>query len=150
MAGTGRRAMKTIDKNEHRLLVLWAVECAEHVLPDFENKHPGDDRPRKALETVHRWVNGESKTSEVRKVAFASHAAARDATSPEAIAAARSAGHAAATAHAPGHAIHAASYAIKASGDPMAEREWQLHKLPEKIKPVYFSLMLKHDDRNSN
>ena len=54
----------------------------------FRNKHPGDDRPRKALETVHRWVNGESKTSEVRKVAFASHAAARDATSHGAIAAA--------------------------------------------------------------
>jgi hypothetical protein len=140
MAGTGIRAMKTLDKNDHRLLVLWAVECAEHVLPDFENNHPGDDRPRKALEKARQWVIGKSKTSEIRKTAFASHAAARDATSPGAIAAARSAGHAAATAHVPGHAIHAASYAVKASVDPTAEREWQLHKLPEKIKPVYFSL----------
>lgn len=142
--------MKTLDKNDHRLLVLWAVECAEHVLPDFENNHPGDDRPRKALETARRWINGESKTSEVRKSAFASHAAARDGTVPRAIAAARSAGHAAATAHVPGHAIHAASYAVKASVDPTVEREWQLHKLPENIKPVYFSLMLNLDDINSN
>jgi hypothetical protein len=32
------------------LLAIWAADCAEHVLDFFEQKHPKDDRPRKAVE----------------------------------------------------------------------------------------------------
>jgi len=31
---------------------LFAADCAESVLPNFEREHPDDDRPRKALEVV--------------------------------------------------------------------------------------------------
>jgi hypothetical protein len=34
-----------LDKYEHMDLVLWATECAEHVLPLFEENYPEDDRP---------------------------------------------------------------------------------------------------------
>ena len=57
---------------DHGSLVLWAAECAEHVLSYFEEKHPKDNRPRNALEAGRWWFRGEISTSEAR-------AAARDA-----------------------------------------------------------------------
>jgi len=88
---------------DHRSLVLWAADCAEHVFPYFEEKYPKDNRPRKAVEAARAWARGEIALSEVRAAAFAAHAAAR------------AAGHAAATAHVATHAVHAASYAARAA-----------------------------------
>lgn len=122
--------MSKLDAETHKLLVLWAAICAEHVLHAFEKNH-SDDRPRKAIEAARAWVRGEIKMSEARKYAFGSHRAARDATNAEAVAAARAAGHAAATAHVPRHAKYAASYALKASPNYKKEREWQLTYLPQ-------------------
>jgi hypothetical protein len=107
--------MKKADNSEHKLQVIWAADCAEHVLPNFEDHYPEDHRPRHAIEAARAWVRGEMEMTEVRKFALAAHAAARNATRPESIAAARSAGHAAATAHVPSHAKHAAAYAAKST-----------------------------------
>jgi len=65
---------------DHRALVLWAADCAERVLPYFEEKYPKDARPRKAVEAARAWARGEIALSEVRAAAFAAHAAARAAT----------------------------------------------------------------------
>lgn len=96
-------------------MVLWATDCAEHVLPYFEEKYPKDNRPRNAVEAGRAWVRGEIAMSEARAAAFAAHAAARDADQGAACAAARATGHAAATAHMAAHAPHAAAYAVKAA-----------------------------------
>src|SRR5215208_6326496 len=53
-----------LDKQDHRSLVLWATECAEHVLPYFEQNYPKDNRPRNALEAGRAWVRGEIAVSE--------------------------------------------------------------------------------------
>ncbi|MCI0553995.1 MAG: hypothetical protein L0287_23855 [Anaerolineae bacterium] len=42
--------MKKYDKQDQRLMVTWAADCAERVLPVFEKAYPKDDRPRKAIE----------------------------------------------------------------------------------------------------
>jgi hypothetical protein len=124
----------TLDKQDHRSLVLWAAECAEHVLPHFEEKYPKDNRPRHALEAGRAWVRGKVAMSEVRAAASAAHAAARDA---------------AATAHVSTHAAHAANNAVGAATDAAAvptdtaaasakERDWQYRRLPEHLRPVAF------------
>lgn len=124
--------------HNHRLLVLWAADCAEHVLPYFEKEYPRDNRPRKAIEAARAWVKGEIKFSEVRTRALAAHAAARDAKNPAACAAARAAGQAVATAHVMGHAPHTANYAVKAvEAERIAEeREWQYSHLPKCLRPL--------------
>jgi hypothetical protein len=127
-----------LDKPDHRSLALWATECAEHVLPYFEEKHPKDNRPRDALEAGRAWARSEIAMGEARAAALAAHAAAR------------SAGHAAATAHVGTHAAHAANYALTAARSPDAavptdsaaatarERDWQYRRLPKHLRPVAF------------
>jgi hypothetical protein len=53
-----------LSKRVHRTLVLWAIDCAEHVLPYFEENYPKDIRPRKAIEAGGAWVRGEIAMSE--------------------------------------------------------------------------------------
>ena len=128
-----------LSKLDHKTLVIWATDCAEHVLPYFEEKYPKDNRPRKAIEAGRAWIRGEIAMSEARTAAFAAHAAARDANPDAARAAARAAGHAAATAHVAGHAVHAATYAARAAGHTVGstdvdaaiakERDWQYQQL---------------------
>ena len=113
---------KRPNEQDHRLLAVWAADCAEHVLPYFEEKYPNDDRPRKAVEAARAWTRGEIRVGEARTAALAAHAAAREADDAAACAAARAAGHAAATAHVAGHARGAASYAVKASATSAATR----------------------------
>jgi len=110
-----------LEKRDHRSLVLWATDCAEHVLPYFEEKSPKDNRPRNALELGRAWVRSEIAMSEAR---------------------------AAATAHVAAHAAHAANYAVKAASfvsaaDPTysvtaEERDWQYRRLPKHLRPVVF------------
>jgi hypothetical protein len=95
--------------------MLWAADCAERVLPFFEERYPDDDRPRKAIGSLRIWAQrGEVSMREVRATSLAAHAAARAARDPAARAAARAAGQAAATAHVQTHAEGAARYAARA------------------------------------
>jgi hypothetical protein len=121
-----------IDKQDQSTLMLWAADCAERVLCCFEDQSPGDERPRKAIEAGRAWARGELKAGKARKAALAAHAAAREADDESACAAARAAGHTAATAHVRDHAAGAAAYAVKAAGpDAADEIKWQFQHLLE-------------------
>ena len=130
--------IKEKSKRDHRSLVLWAADCAQHVLPYFEKEYPRDSRPRKAIEAGRAWVAGKIKMGEVRIAALAAHAAARNANNSAARAAARAAGQAVATAHVAGHAPHAANYAITAAeaAGILGEFEWQYKHLPKHLRPL--------------
>ena len=122
------------DLADQKKLALWAADCAERVLPYFEAQQPDDTRPRQAIAAVRAWQRGELTVSQARAAAFAAHAAARE-TSGAAIFAARAAGQAAGVAHVPGHARHAAAYALKALAaagrEVEGERAWQEKRLAE-------------------
>jgi hypothetical protein len=127
-----------LNKQDQKLLALWAADCAEHVLLYFEREYPKDDRPRKAIEACRTWARtGVFKMADVRKVALAAHAAARKAKeNSTARFAARAAGQALATAHVAGHASAAAAYAVKTAeaAGIAGEREWQFRRLPERLR----------------
>lgn len=104
----------------HKTLGIWAADCAERVLPYFEENYPKDTRPRKAIEALRTWVQtGVFKMADIRRASLAAHAAARAAKENDAAArsAARSAGQAVATVHVPAHSIGAAVYAATAVRD---------------------------------
>jgi len=137
------RIVELVKKTDHKILAVWAIDCAERVLPFFEVKYPEDDRPRNAIETLQTWINtGKFKMVAIREASLASHAAAREVGEDNAArSAARAAGQAVATAHVPTHSIGSAIYALQAisrntnSSDTDAaitkEREWQYQHLLE-------------------
>lgn len=130
---------------DKKVLALWALDCAERVLPLFEEKYPHDKRPRKALETLKDWMDtGVFKMSVIRKASLDAHAAAKDAKEDYTKYAAHAAGQAVATAHVPTHALGSSVYAIRAvaaySGNVdeglIRERNWQLQHLRDITKQV--------------
>ncbi len=128
-------------KPDQKTLALWASDCAERVLPYFEEKYPNDDRPRKALEALHAWIDtGAFKMAVIRKASLDAHAAARGPRADGEMAAcfaAHAAGQAVGTAHVPTHALGSSVYGIRAvaahSGSVdegvVNERGWQLRRL---------------------
>lgn len=137
--------MKKYDRQDQSLMATWAADCAERVLPFFEQAFPEDDRPRKAIDACRTWVRtGVFKMADIRGASLAAHAAARDAKENKAACfAARAAGQAVATAHVPQHAFGSAYYALKAfaAADPAhaevnvaKEHKWQLRHIPAKLR----------------
>jgi hypothetical protein len=55
-----------VDRQDYGSLALWAVDCAEHVLPYFEEKYPEDERPRKSIESALTWARGEIRVGAAR------------------------------------------------------------------------------------
>jgi len=130
-----------IDKEDQKLLAIWAAGCAERVLPYFEKEYPEDDRPRKAIEYARGWARtGVLKMPEVRKAALDAHAAARKSTVPAATYAARAAGQAASVPHVARHALGVVYYAAKClSPDKWEkERKWELNHLPKHLRSFVF------------
>jgi len=130
-------------KPDQKLLALWAADCAEHVLPFFEDKYPNDDRPRKAIEAGRKWATtGVFSMAAIREASLDAHDAAKAAKKDDAKYAAHAAGQAVATAHVPTHALGSSLYGIRAaaahSGNVdnglVRERGWQLQRLLEYVK----------------
>lgn len=130
-----------VQATDQRTLAIWAIDCAERVLPFFEQQFPGDQRPRQAIKTLQAWrETGVFKMTVIRKASLDAHAAARDVGADTAArSAARAAGQAVATAHVPRHAYGPAVYAqqaiyraavpAEAAAAAARERDWQYHHL---------------------
>src|SRR3954452_2106815 len=120
------------------LLVRWASDCAERVLPLFEVENPDDPRPRAAIDGARAWARGEIDDDAARVLALNAGEAAREADTRAARSAARAAGGACGVVQQPGHARHAAAYAVaavaqSAPDDHTAmdrELDWQRGRLP--------------------
>jgi hypothetical protein len=136
-----RATVELVSKTGHKTLAVWAIDCAERVMPYFEESYPQDHRPRQAIEALQRWIEtGEFKMAVIRKSSLNSHVAAREVGEDNpARSAAHAAGQAVATAHVPIHSLGAANYALQAiyrATNPAEveaaiakEREWQLQHL---------------------
>jgi hypothetical protein len=135
----------TLTDSDHHLLALWAADCAEHVLPLFEQAKPLDSRPRDAIRLARAWARGEVTMLQARAAGGHAMAAARDLRGPARYAA-YAAGQAAVVAHVAAHELGAAAYAIKAAraAAPEGEAEsagraecrWQRDRLPDAIREL--------------
>ena len=140
------RIVEIVKNTDQKTLAVWAIDCAERVMPYFEAKSPEDQRPRNAIEILGTWIDtGIFKMSVIRKASLDAHAAARETGEDcPARSAARAAGQAVATPHVPTHSMGAAIYALQAihraanSADAdfavAKEREWQYRRLLELVK----------------
>ena len=143
------RLNKKLNWNE-KTQRLFAADCAEHVLHIFEDEYPDDDRPRKAIEAVRKFVYGEISKEELSAAYYAACDAAYDAArvvrngaacydaACDAARATRKAAHAARKAAEAAvraawdttcAARKAAEAAVRAAKDKKAERKWQAKRL---------------------
>ena len=145
------QALSEIDR---RTAASWAADCAERVLAIFESESPADARPRDAIARTRAFARGElDAAGEIRR-RFVAGRAARDVTTPPAIAAARAAAHAAGVAHMGAHALGAAAYAAKAAGlsrpdhaDAVRDEiRWQLAQLSPEARTALRQLPLLGED----
>jgi len=150
------RLIKRLDTWNERTQRLFACDCAEHVLHFFESKFPGDDRPRKVIETTRLYAVGEASLPELRLAARATRDAASAAWAARAARAAGSSGAEWDAAEAAAEAAWSAArvagaseaaWAARGAGDSArsaawatsrgtwgAEIEWQTDKLFEYLK----------------
>lgn len=127
--------------DRHRQLMVWACDCAEHVIPLLTDS--ADGRLTAALAVAKNWTVGKASVGEAMKASQAAHAAARDSHDRTAIFVARSVGQAVATAHMADHSLGAAWYALKAvhnaGQSTESERKWQDSRLPPDIRQLVLS-----------
>src|SRR5262245_65530608 len=154
----------TLSEEDRRLVGLWAADCAVRVLPLFEAKAPSDARPREAIEGIRAFARGGKRTAQLRSLAWAAHAAAREVGDPAATAAARAASLAAATAymhalvtpHQAKHALGPAVYGARARelaalDDPGVgdeEIRWAIEHAAPAVREVVRRLPVRGAGRN--
>jgi hypothetical protein len=133
----------TLTDRDHRLLALWAADCADHVLPLFEAEVPDDTRPREAVEAARAWARGELPRMRARALGGHAMGAARPLRGAPRFAA-YAAGQAACVGHVAEHDLGAAAYAIRAvqaarphdPGARLVERDWQRHRLHDSVRAL--------------
>ncbi len=134
----------------------WAADCAERALSVYETQANSDSRPRAAIEGIRVFAAGGKRTAQLRSLALAAHAAARETDDPAAVAAARAAGSAAASAythpladvHQTKHILGPAAYAALAlelahTGDPNigdAEVRWAIEHVTARVRQVLLQM----------
>ena len=105
--------MRLIEMQNHRTIVLWALDCAQTTLAQFEAKYPNELRPRTALDLCQAWSRGEIKMPMAKRAILDSHAVAKE-IDDEYGALAHAIGHAGATVHVETHALGLAIYELTA------------------------------------
>lgn len=131
-------------QEQHRLLMLWACACVEHVLGYYGE--PLNERMLQALAVGKAWSEGKATVGEARKAAVDMLALARALSNPVQIALVRATGHAVATAHMADHSMGGAIYgalALKLSRKSIdEERAWQVEQLPENLRTFVVGVMM--------
>jgi len=145
----------TLTDSDHHLLALWAADCAEHVLPLFEQARPDDERPRRAIELGRAWTRGEVTMTQARTAAGHANGAARDLVGAPRFAA-YAAAQAANVAHVAEHDLGAAAYAIKAvraaasteNAADAGRREclWQRDQIPRTLRDLVLEDQRRRND----
>jgi hypothetical protein len=143
----------SLTDDDHRLLALWAAECADHVLHHFEREQPDDERPRDAIAAARAWARGAMPMMRARAAGGLAMGAARPLAGAARFAA-YSAGQAACVGHVAEHDLGAAAYAIKAvrsahRDGPQAareERDWQRSHLPRSVRDLVLEDQARRDD----
>ena len=106
--------MELIQLQNHRTLVMWALDCAKLPLVQFETKYPDEHRLRICLELCEDWAKGKIKMPKAKRAILDSHAVAKEINDAEYIALCHAIGHAGATVHVETHALGLPIYELTA------------------------------------
>lgn len=106
--------IQLIQRQTHRTLVMWALDCAKSTLMEFEEKYPKEKRPRICLALCEEWARGKVKMDKAKRAILNSHAVAKEIDDPQYGALCHAIGHAGATVHVETHALGLPMYELTA------------------------------------
>jgi hypothetical protein len=106
--------IELIQLQNHRTLVMWALDCAKLPLEQFEAKYPNELAPRTCLELCESWARGKIKMPLAKQAILNSHAVAKKIYDIEYGALCHAIGHAGATVHVETHAFGLPAYELTA------------------------------------
>lgn len=106
--------IKLIEIQNHRTLVMWALNCAKLPLEQFEAKYPNERRPRTCLGLCEAWARGKIKMPIAKRAILDAHAVAKTIDDSESGALCHAIGHAGATVHVETHALGLPIYELTA------------------------------------
>lgn len=104
--------IKLIQLQNHRTIVMWALNCAKVPLEQFEAEYPDEHRPRTCLELCEDWARGKVKMPIAKKAILDSHTVAKEINDSEYGALCHAIGHAGATVHVETHALGLSFYEL--------------------------------------
>lgn len=94
-----------IQAQDHRTLVLWALELAEDAVAQLKERYPQETQPEEALTAAWDWAGGAIKMRVAQRKILDCHALAKELDDPADIALCHAIGQACAVVHTPGHAM---------------------------------------------
>ncbi len=103
-----------LQQQNHRVLVMWALDCAKLTLEQFESKYTEEHRPRTCLELCEKWARGKIKMPVAKRAILDSHAVAKEIGDAQYGALCHAIGHAGATIHVSTHALGLPIYELTA------------------------------------
>ena len=103
-----------ISQQNHRALVLWALDFAQESVEDFETRRPDEPRPREALDAARDWAAGAIKMRPAQRKTPDCHAVAKELDSPVDVALCHAIGQACSVVHTEGHALGYPMYELTA------------------------------------
>ena len=101
-------------EQDHRTMVLWALDLATESVAELEKKYPDEPRPREALVAARAWAEGKIKMRLAQRKILDCHAFAKELDSKEDIALCHAVGQACAVVHTAGHAMGYPMYEFSA------------------------------------
>ena len=104
-----------LESQDHKTVVLWALDCALVPVARLEVLLPEERRPRSCLQVCDQWASGEIKMPSAKKAILACHAITKSHNDPEIMALAHAVGHAGASVHVGTHAFGLVAYELTAA-----------------------------------
>ena len=129
-----------IQLQNHRTLVMWALDCANLTLEQFEAKYPKEQRPRTCLELCEAWARGIIKMPIAKRAILDSHAVAKEIDDKEYGTLCHAIGHAGATVHVETHALGLPIYELTAIVSKYGKNNFS-KPVTEKINYYYNRLL---------
>ncbi|MDF2699545.1 MAG: hypothetical protein K0Q49_1101 [Haloplasmataceae bacterium] len=137
-----------IQLQNHRTLVMWALDCAKLPLEQFETKYSDERRPRTCLELCEEWARGKIKMPIAKRAILDSHAVAKEIKDSEYGALCHAIGHAGATVHVETHALGLPFYELTALVLKYGKDDFS-KPISEKIN-FYYSRLLYWQEHTDN
>jgi len=106
--------IKLLNSQNHRVLVMWALNCAKLTVKCFESKFPQELRPRVCLELCEQWACGKIKMAMAKQAILEAHAVAKELDDTQYGSLCHAIAHAGATVHVGSHALGLPLYELTA------------------------------------